>query len=432
MPALMNSVHDPLSPDSHARRALILGGAGLLAARLARADAEPTWTAAWAAAPRGIANGPPAPGHANAALGELTLRQEQALSLGGELLRVRFSNLLGKKDLHIGAATLAHAIGQGDVAPQSLRPILFAGQAAITIAPGAEIWSDPVALSVRAGESVAVSLFLDRQSESVTVHSLFRGMTRVAFGNAVARPNWPSGSALTPWSYLVTGVDVAPRASRSEKAAKTPVIVAFGDSITEGSKPAGQEAQGYPEQLDRRWAGRRVSVLNMGISGNRLLADRVGPSGIDRFARDVLGQSGVTQTVILIGINDISFQAEPGVIAPPAPSAEALAAGLQKLIDQARAQRVAVWLGTLTPFGNASTYNPVTEGKRSRLNEWIRAQQGVRGVRVIDFDKALRDPAKPVVLLRKYNSGDELHPSPEGYAEMARVVADAMDGLIIR
>ena len=41
---------------------------------------------------------------------------------------------------------------------------------------------------------------------------------------------------------------------------------------------------------------------------------------------------------------------------------------------------------------------------------------------VVDFDRAVRDPARPDRLLATYDSGDHLHPSMAGYKAMAAAI----------
>jgi lysophospholipase L1-like esterase len=218
----------------------------------------------------------------------------------------------------------------------------------------------------------------------------------------------------------VTGLDVVgPRASR--------VVVAFGDSITEGAGIVGDgHAARYPERLALRLRGGPGSagffaVLNEGISGNRLLSDGAGAKGVERFERDVLGQSGVTLVIILIGINDIglTLQDSDGRLGPP--TVDQITAGLQQLIDQSRAWGVKVLLGTLLPFKGSAYWSAEKEIRRQAVNRWIRGQQGIDGV--IDFDAALRDPVDPQALKPFYDLGDHLHPDAAGHAAMA----DAID-----
>jgi len=206
------------------------------------------------------------------------------------------------------------------------------------------------------------------------------------------------------------------------------IVVAFGDSITAG----GNDASGgsYPVMLATRLrdspqvpAG--LSVINMGIGGNRLLLDSSGPSGMSRFAKDVLAQSGVTHVIVLMGTNDIGRAAFAGVpgfphIASEAPTAERITEGLEQLIKQARAKGVKLMIGTVPPFRNTPYWTQATEAMRGAVNTWIRGRQDVDGV--IDFDAVLRDPADPLALNPKYDSGDHLHPNKAGHAAMASAV----------
>ncbi|HET7836656.1 MAG TPA: SGNH/GDSL hydrolase family protein [Variovorax sp.] len=205
------------------------------------------------------------------------------------------------------------------------------------------------------------------------------------------------------------------------------VVVAFGDSITEGAGAVNENGKPvrYPERLEARLRAMpgAVQVVNAGISGNRLLADNVGPKGIARFEHDVLAQPGVTHVVILIGINDIGFSMPEGASEPirGQPAAEEITAGLQGLIQQAKARGVKVLLGTLLPFKGSSYWSKEKESRRDAVNRWIRSRRHVEAV--VDFDAAMRDPSDPQALKAAYDSGDHLHPGNAGYAAMA----DAID-----
>lgn len=165
-------------------------------------------------------------------------------------------------------------------------------------------------------------------------------------------------------------------------------------------------------------------MANLGISGNRLLSDSrcYGIALERRFERDVLTRAGVKVAVLLIGINDINFAAMPARsgLDCDAPhtrvDAQALIAGYRRVIAAAHARGVAVFGATLTP----ASLPPAREAIRREVNEWIRTSGAFDGV--VDFDAALRDPAKPSTLLRRYNSGDDIHPSDAGYAAMAEAV----------
>ena len=410
------------------RTSLLLAWLVLLWAGACMAQAEPVppprWVASWAAAPLqhfpavAPAGAAPAPAAFPA---RTTLRQRVFPTVGGDRVRVRFSNLFGTVPLHVAEASAAIGTGGPALSPATLRPLYFGGQRAVTIAPGTEAWSDAAPVAVRAGQALAVSFYLDEATPFGTAHHLPLSATWAVSGNAVTRATL-EGAVQPDWNHIVTGLDVA-------AAAPARVVVAFGDSITEGVNAFAPVRTRYPDRLAERLrepakAGATVAVLNAGISGNRLLSDWIGPKGIDRFERDVLGQSGVTHAIILIGINDIGFGALNGPAGSPVPvgdpvSAEQLAAGLQRLIDQARAKGVKVVLGTLLPIKGSGYWNADNEARRQALNRWIRGRQQVD---VVDFDAAMRDPRDPQALNPLYDSGDHLHPGDAGYAAMASAI----------
>jgi lysophospholipase L1-like esterase len=400
---------------------------GALAATAATPARSP-WVAAWSAAPQDYAQSAlPLPGVAPQpalSLPGQTVRQRLLPGLDGQRVRVRFSNAFGKQPLHIAAASIARSTGADAVSPGSMRLLRFnRGRPDITIAPGAEAWSDAVAIRADAGQPMAVSFRLDRDTPIATVHHRPLQASWIAPGNAVAAPQLGSGARRFDWNLVVTGIDV-------EASAPARVVVAFGDSITEGTGTSSDVvSRPYPERLGERLRQPNgdtvpVSVLNAGIGGNRLLAPRMGPRGLDRFERDALGLSGVTHVIVLIGINDIGFGTLPGgVSALPAQinvTSEQITDGLQQLIARSRARGVKVLLGTLLPFKGSGYWSEDNEAKRQAVNRWIRGRQDVDAV--VDFDAALRDAGDPLMLNPLYDSGDHLHPNDAGNAAMAAVI----------
>ena len=265
-----------------------------------------------------------------------SLRQQMVSALGGERVRVRFSNLFGRQPLRIVEASVALAAGADAVAPASLQRLRFGGRTGVTIAPGREAWSDGARLAVEPGQAVAVSYQVEAGTPFATLHPL--GATVTVPGAAVMRANWP-GAAPSPIQHVVTGLDVAPQAAPR-------VVVAFGDSITQGTGNGEAPPASYPDRLAARLREQpgghgAFAVINAGIGGNRLLVDGTGPRGVERFRRDALGQSGVTHVLILIGINDLGVSLPVAMqgLSPafrPA-SAEQLAAG-PAAVDRAGAR----------------------------------------------------------------------------------------------
>ena len=392
-----------------------------------RQPAEAQWVAGWTAAPvdfRELSANPmltaaaPRPG-GDAFRGQ-TVRQQFEPALGGERVRIRFSNRFGKTPLRVAAASVARSTGSGAISPSTVRVLRFGGRTSVVVAPGAEIWSDGVDLKVEPGQAVAASAFFDRAAPFATVHLQAAEASWVGGGNAISAAKLPNAEPL-PLNHVVTGLDVM-------TSQPTRAVVAFGDSITAGGGEAGDGS--YPDLLATRLrnspaAAGPVSVLNAGIGGNRLLVDGIGPNGLSRFARDALGQSGVTHVIVLLGTNDIGRSVFVGLPGRPTPEHEVATAaritdGLQQLTKQARAKGVKVLIGTVPPFKNTPYWAESSEAMRGEVNRWIRSRQDVDGV--IDFDAILRNPADPQALNPLYDNGDHLHPNKAGYAAMAAAI----------
>lgn len=161
-------------------------------------------------------------------------------------------------------------------------------------------------------------------------------------------------------------------------------------------------------------------MLNAGIGGNRLLNNHPenGINGIARLDDDVLTQSGVTDIILLEGINDIGFSELDSSYADV--TAEDLIQGMKQVVTQAHSKGVRVHCGTLLPYKGGLYYSEEGERERQQVNRFIRKSDVFDSV--VDFDKALRDPDKPKKLRPKYDSGDNLHPSDAGYRAMAEAV----------
>jgi lysophospholipase L1-like esterase len=217
----------------------------------------------------------------------------------------------------------------------------------------------------------------------------------------------------------VTGLQV--------EAPSSSTIAAIGDSITDGMRSSLNQNRRWPDALARRVAqsGDKTAVINLGISGNRLLTESpcYGDALASRFERDVLAQAGVKTVILLIGINDINFAAMPphGGLDCDAPhtqvTAEGLIAGYKRVIAAAHGRGLRIFGATLTP----AALPPQREATRAQVNQWIRASRAFDGV--VDFDAALRDPADATRLQRKFDSGDQIHPSDAGYAAMADAIS---------
>ena len=218
--------------------------------------------------------------------------------------------------------------------------------------------------------------------------------------------------------FFVSGIDVL--ASR-----ETGCVVALGDSLTDANISTHDTYSRWPDQLARRLAARRggrpLAVLNQGLGGNRILHDLRGDSGLKRFDRDVLAQSGVTHAIVMLGTNDLrNRNGKPDEEV----TAEQMIAGLHQMALRAQARGIRLYGATLTPFGNETflpgAWNPVRESHRVAFNKWIREAGVLDGV--VDFDKALADPERPTQMLPIYDCGDGLHPSDLGYCRLGDVI----------
>jgi lysophospholipase L1-like esterase len=370
------------------------------------------WVGTWTTAPA------PAEG---VALSNHTLRMNVRASLGGDTLRVRLSNAHGSRPLAVGAARIGlRAAGPG-IVPGSDRRLTFGGAETATIAAGALLVSDPVALPLPPLGDLAISVHLPGDlPASFGITGRYSRQTNYISppGDFTAAVAMPVGKLTDDW-YFVCGVDVlaGPEAGG---------IVALGDSLTDANISTIDAFCRWPDQLSRRLqarsGGRPMGVMNQGLGGNRILHDVRGDSGLRRFDRDVLAQPGVTHVIVMLGTNDLRnrwARVEEEV------TAEQMIAGLQQLAVRARTRGIKIFGATLTPYENETflvgAWTPEREARRQAVNAWIR--DGGAFDAVVDFDRALRDPAHPARMLPIYDCGDHLHPSDLGYNAMG----DAID-----
>lgn len=422
--------------------ALVVGAGGAIAtsASFARpAVGVPScdgrhWVGAWSAAPSDARDGDGK--DAEPPLDSQTVRMVVHPSIGGAQVRVRLSHRYGHAAALIGHATIAVRLHDAAVVPGSVRSLRFHGVRDVTLQPGQDVVSDPVSLRFRAGQDLLVSLHVPGVVQRPTEHawtnetnylSASRSGDHASDVSGEAFPSQPELGTSAGW-YFLSGVDVlAPR--------RTAAVVAFGDSITDGfqsgltavsshADPLGRNVR-YPDFLSARLrAGGTVpqlSVLNSGITGNRVLSDArprrpYGEAALDRFGPDAMWLPGASDIIVLEGINDLRTN--------PYLTAEELTQALFALVREAQLDGLTVHLGTLTPQGGSRTATAqsarAVERRRQAVNRWIRTS-GVADS-VVDFDRAVRDPRDPSRLRPTYDSGDHLHPNSAGYRAMARAV----------
>jgi len=418
----------------------------VIAALSAPAHAADKWITSWAASvqgpyPVGNPSAQPVQKFAfpvpEAGARDQTFRLIVMPEVWGKQARLRFSNALGTKPVTFDGVHVGLQFGSATVAPGTNKPVTFGGKPSVTVEPGKDAWSDNVALpfvkdvKALAGRKLAVSFHVAGETGPMTWHAKALQTSYVtapgsgAKGQAEDESSFPFSTA--SWFFLDAVDMMAP--------ADTKVIVAFGDSITDGARSTPDTNNRWPDHLARRLLaqGIKMGVLNAGIGGNRVLNEAPVAPGADmravgaginalaRFEHHVLSLPGATHVIVLEGINDIGNARDN-----PTPSAADLIAAHKQLIEQAHARGLRIIGATLTPFWGAAYYTEAGEAKRQALNEWIRTGKAYDGV--VDFDKAARDPADPKKLLEKYDSCDYLHPSDAGYKAMA----DAIDLSLFR
>jgi lysophospholipase L1-like esterase len=371
-----------------------------------------SWVGTWATSPvteNVDANTP--------AFTDATLRQTVRISTGGSRVRLRISNAFGRTGLALAGAELARSEDGTALGAAAGKPLTFNGQPDVVIPAGAVMVSDPLDLELPALADVVITLRFAHVPEIITGHPGARASAWWRKTAEVTPDNWAQATRVDRW-YFITGLDV-------ETAAPPRAVVLLGDSITDGYgvKP-GQHAR-WTDGLSRRLradpATADIGVLNHGIGGNRLLRDGAGPNVLARFERDVLAQTGVRWLVVFAGINDIGTRLDARKKGEPYASAAEIIGALDQLATRAHGAGLKVYGATITPYAGAGFYwSEDGEADRQTVNRWIR--ESGRFDAVIDFDAALRDPADPSRLLPAFDSGDHLHPSMAGYAEMARIV----------
>jgi lysophospholipase L1-like esterase len=352
-------------------------------------------------------------------LTDATLRQIVHLSLGGDTLRLRVSNVFGTEPLQVASIHIAKPLSSAapEIVPGTDTPLTFNGHPDVTVPAGAAYLSDPILFPAPPHANIAISLYLERPPAQQTSHPGARADSYLVHGNKVSAPDAPGAKTFRHW-FLIAGVDVL--ASRNAAA-----VVILGDSITDGrgSTPNGNDR--WPDLLANRFheelPDRSLGVLNHAIGGGRVLNDGLGPSVLARFDRDVLAQAGVRYLILFEGINDIGTFDHDGTKPQAAHDAlvRALTDAFAQIVERAHSAGIKVYGATLTPFVGTEAYapTPISEADRAAVNAWIRAPGHFDAV--LDFDAVLRDPAKPDRLAEAYDSGDHLHPSPAGHEAIA-------------
>lgn len=368
------------------------------------------WVGTWSTAPQLVEpnNNPPSPGLSNN-----TLRQIVRVSIGGDTLRMRFSNEFSNSPVKLNSVHIAISIGNGAIDTTTSKKILFNGMEEITLEAGTAVTSDPFQFALEPLTDVAITIYFGNTSPDVTGHPGSRTTSYILTGNKVTKEDF-SGAVKTDHWYVINTIEVLAPATAN-------AVAILGNSITDGRGSGTNKQNRWPDELAHRLNAnnktREVAVLNEGIGGNCVLRACLGPSALNRFERDVLNQNGVKWVIIFEGINDIGGASGSQGCAKVA---QDLIAAYEQMIDMAHAKDMLVYGATLLPFAGSFYDSPDRQNAWRTVNDWIR--NSGRFDAVIDLAKAICDPADTLKLLPSADTGDHLHPNETGHRMMAEAV----------
>jgi lysophospholipase L1-like esterase len=356
-----------------------------------------------------------------------TVRMIARVTIGGDGVRIRLDNSYGTSPLRIGSAYVGHRVQGAALAAGSNRPILFNQSKAVMVPAGGSVQSDPVAITVLAQTDLAVSLYIPDANVRPSQHSsaqVTSYLSRSDSGDHAAAEASTPFTATTTSLFWLKAVEVSSTTSSG-------AIVAFGDSITDGTCTTVDGHDRWEDLLAVRLvlndngAGAHKAVVNEGIGGNTITRVNIQPPpdstpGLERLDRDVLSHHGVTHVIFFMGTNDIRREA----------SAEQVIAGTEQIVKRVREKGVKIIGVTIIPRHNRppaennTGWNASKTQIRNEVNRWMRTSKTFDAL--IDFDASVRDPKNADLIYEPFNCGDGIHPSPRGYFQMGASVPLAL------
>ena len=372
------------------------------------------WVGTWATAPQTVVKSfmP-----YNNCMTNRSVRQVVKVSIGGDVIRLKLSNIYSMQPVEIRSIYIAHAKDSSDIDAKTAQYFKFGNSYKTVIPAGKQIVSDALKFNLRNLERVAITINYTSAPEIPTVHMGSRTTSYIMKGVTNAHTNFAKAFRENHW-YNISGIDVYTMSNNMS------AIAIIGNSITDGKCSTDNAQNRWPdvmsEMLQLKHKITNQGVLNLGIGNNRVtVPGGFGALAKERFDRDILMQSGVKKVVIFEGVNDIG--------AARCGSSETVARqiieSIQGMMKKAKARKMKVYLGTITPFKGAGYYSHFHEAARLYVNDWIRSQaKNVDGI--LDFAKLLQDPNDDRRMKREYASNDWLHPNPTGYKAMGIYAAD--------
>lgn len=372
------------------------------------------WVGTWATAPQTVVRSfmP-----YNNCMTNRSVRQVVKVSIGGDVIRLKLSNIYSMQPVEIRSIYIAHAKDSSDIDAKTAQYFKFGNSYKTIIPAGKQIVSNALKFKLRNLERVAITINYTSAPEIPTVHMGSRTTSYIMKGVTNAHSNFAKAFRENHW-YNISGIDVYTMSNNMS------AIAIIGNSITDGKCSTDNAQNRWPdvmsEMLQLKHKITNQGVLNLGIGNNRVtVPGGFGALAKERFDRDILMQSGVKMVVIFEGVNDIG--------AARSGSSETVARqiieSIHGMVKKAKARKMKVFLGTITPFKGAGYYTHFHEAARLYVNDWIRSQaKNVDGI--LDFAKLLQDPNDDRRMKREYASNDWLHPNPTGYKAMGIYAAD--------
>lgn len=383
----------------------------LFCAIMTHATAQ-NWIGTWATAPQTVVK---AYMPYNNNMTNRSVRQIVKVSIGGDVIRLKLSNIYSMQPVVIRSVYIAHAKDSFAIDAKTAKYLKFGDSYKATIPAGKSIVSDALAFNLKNLERVAITINYTSAPTVPTVHMGSRTTSYIMKGVTNAHSDFSKAFRENHW-YNISGIDVY--TMRTDMNA----IAIIGNSITDGKGTTDNGQNRWPDimsdMLQLKYKITNLGILNLGIGNNRVtVPGGFGTLAKERFDRDILGQAGVKKVIIFEGVNDIgAARGNSEVIA------RQLIECYQVMIRKAKAHQMKVYLATITPFRGAGYYTPFHEAARQTVNEWIRSQaKNVNGI--LDFAKLLQDPTDDRRMRREYQSGDWLHPNPAGYKLMGEYAA---------
>ena len=372
------------------------------------------WVGTWATAPQTVVRSfmP-----YNNCMTNRSVRQVVKVSIGGDVIRLKLSNIYSMQPVEIRSIYIAHAKDSFSIDAKSAQYFKFGNSYKTVIPAGKQIVSDALKFKLRNLERIAITINYTSAPEVPTVHMGSRTTSYIMKGVTNAHSNFEKAFRENHW-YNISGIDVYTMSNSMS------AIAIMGNSITDGKCSTDNAQNRWPdvmsEMLQLKHKITNQGVLNLGIGNNRVtVPGGFGALAKERFDRDILMQSGVKKVIIFEGINDIGA-AKSG---NSETVARQIIESIQGMVRKAKARKMKVYLGTITPFKGAGYYSHFHEAARLYVNDWIRSQaKKVDGI--LDFAKLLQDPNDDRRMKREYASNDWLHPNPAGYKAMGIYAAD--------